>query len=229
MHYYNKTYNHPNPIKRFAHQSRIKFGISLLTDVNCKSKVIDFGCGKGYFINELRKKISCEVIGYDKFMELENDFVTNSFSEVDKIGYYDFFTCFETLEHCHPPEQRRILKLAHNQLKDTGRMIISVPIEIGPISLLKNFMRRKTRDASFPDFTISNILKTAFYRPTTWHRDSLDYPGHFGWDHRKLEEEIKALGIFTIEKKKYSPISFFPSIWINSQVFYVLHKNNKLN
>jgi len=157
-------------------------------------------------------------------MESEENFITNDFEAVSNEGSYDFFTCFETLEHCQPQEQTRILEVAHNQLKADGKMIISVPIEIGPISLLKNFMRRNTRDASRPDFTLSNVIKAALYQPTTWLRDTLEYPGHFGWDHRKLEELINKSSLFRIEKKRYSPIGFLPSIWINSQVFYVLNK-----
>ena len=58
--YSKQTLNHPNPIARFAHQNRHRKCILLANNLlNSKTEgIIDYGCGQGTFIKELRKKIS---------------------------------------------------------------------------------------------------------------------------------------------------------------------------
>ncbi|MEE9440062.1 MAG: methyltransferase domain-containing protein [Saprospiraceae bacterium] len=221
--YYKQTYYHKNAIKRYAHQTRVRVAISLLAPLAQKTKVLDFGCGKGYFVHQLKDKINCDIIGYDKYLKSESPLVTNDEDIVSKSNYYDVITCFETLEHCHEETRDKILDKIHSLLKTNGKLLVSVPIEIGPISIFKNLFRFKNALAKHSEFNLKNIIKCAFYNPPKDFRKSQPYPGHFGWDHRDLEKILKNLEGFTYSKKSYSPFSI-PSIWINSQVFYLLKK-----
>ena len=157
-------------------------------------------------------------------MDSDLEYTFKEFTQVEKTDFYDYVTCFETLEHCHPPEQRKLLGRLVTVLKPKGKIVISVPIEIGPIALLKNLFRLKTKDASFPDFTLWNIIKAVFLKPTTWHRDTLDYPGHFGWDHRKLEKVFAEFDMLVTTKKSYIPFNEIKTFFFNSQGFYTLTK-----
>lgn len=224
--YFERTYHHRSFIKRYAHQTRVNVAIGLIGDISSGTKILDFGCGKGYFIDKLKGKYSCNIVGYDKYLETDSKLIHNTFDAVDEPNSYDYFTVFETLEHCLEDEQIRILTLAHQQLKTSGKVIISVPIEIGPISLLKNIFRYKTTLAKSPEFNIKNIIKCALYNPPKEFRKNQKYPGHFGWDHRDLEKVILKTNLFDIEKRKCSPF-LIPSIWFNSQMFYKLSPISK--
>lgn len=202
----------------------MEVGLSLLGEIDSDCTLLDYGCGLGYFIDAVRERLQIEAVGYDKFMDSDHPSIYSDLDRVDGASKYDFFTCFETLEHCHRQEQERIMRLAARVLKPEGRVILSVPIEVGPISIVKNALRLKTKDATFPDFTLWNVLKTACYRPTTWHRDTLEYPGHFGFDHRPLERWLRSLSFFRMVYRRFSPLTFVPSSAINSQVFYILEK-----
>lgn len=223
--YFNRTFQHRSIVKRFAHQTRVNVGIGLLENICPDTKILDFGCGKGYFIQKLKEKHKCEIVGYDKYLETDNKLIYNSFDPIDCPNSYDYFTIFETLEHCLEEEQIRILSVAHKQLKDEGKVIVSVPIEIGPIALLKNMFRLRSTLAKNPEFNFINILKCVFYNPPIEFRKSQKYPGHFGFDHRVLNQTIINSKMFKIEKLLYSPFNV-PTIGINSQVFFVLKKNS---
>ena len=79
--YSKQTINHPNPIARFAHRNRHRKSISLATYI-LKSQtqgIIDYGCGQGDFINNLRKKGFNFAYGFEPFMKQtkKRDYIVN--------------------------------------------------------------------------------------------------------------------------------------------------------
>ena len=53
----------------------------------------------------------------------------------------DVITCMEVLEHCLEPERLRVLDELAGLARPAGRVVISVPIEIGPSLAAKQLAR----------------------------------------------------------------------------------------
>ena len=51
----------------------------------------------------------------------------------DLTGQFDRVLCLETLEHVHDDRMDRTLDMLASALKPDGRLVASVPIEIGPV------------------------------------------------------------------------------------------------
>lgn len=84
------------------HQSQQAFGVGSVTkkhykhverlvDLNKVTSVLDYGCGKGHFLEHLKNKYGhLKVEGYD---------VANPEYSKLNVGQYDLVTCFDVLEH----------------------------------------------------------------------------------------------------------------------------------
>lgn len=104
----------------------------------------DVGCGTGYLTGILAELLQpSEVCGFDHSEHLEvarENFPSFRFEfmqldEPSDVGQFDLVTCFETLEHVGNTSIA-----IDNLLKTTkrgGTLLITVPIEIGPVGLFK--------------------------------------------------------------------------------------------
>jgi SAM-dependent methyltransferase len=225
MYNYSKaTYNSPNPLRRFSHRTRFKKSYSLI-DLKKDELLLDYGCGDGHFLEQLQQNFSPQnLIGYEPDSSAyiyNNTKVTNKIAELfDKNMKFDKISCFEVLEHCKQQTQQDILNNLSELLEKEGRVVISVPIEIGIVALIKNLMRfRLNSSRRFDGYNFKNILYSLFGLPLTEYRNSKESLSHMGFYYTDLETLI--LEKFIIEKKIMSPFSFFNQ-WCNSQVFYVL-------
>ena len=101
-------------------------------------------------------------------------------------------------------------------IKDNGKIVISVPIEIGLSSLLKNIARILLHQTC-PHTSAKTMLRSLFGL-------KVDVPmgGHIGFYYRDLEKMLIDAG-FIITEKTFSPFKFLRGV-INSQVFFVLRK-----
>jgi len=226
--YRDRNYNSPNPLRRYAHRSRFKKSIESIK-IKDGISVMDFGAGDGLFLNQLEGTNSnLRLVGFEPYMEsiqentiqIEKDW-TQVIELSKKYKLFDYVTCFEVLEHFSPQNQYEALRKMHSIVKDTGRVIISVPIEKGFPALVKNLIRKLNLPHSNHIFTSSNILKSFLGRNLLELRNDPGYMSHMGFYFTDLETEIKKL--FTIELKSYSPIGG-PTYQTNSQVFYELIK-----
>ena len=100
--YDKQTVNAKNFFARYAHRSRLKISGNIIEKLflNKKFSILDFGCGDGYFLNNLSGKFSTNLIGYDPYSKI----VHKSFKlckNLDEIknNSLDIVCCFETLEH----------------------------------------------------------------------------------------------------------------------------------
>lgn len=107
-----------------------------------KSKVLDVGCGVaqpfakvlrgtlggyprmyvGVDVNKISKKIAsswCTIIDEFDFCERGR--------ELQDRGPFDVITCFEVIEHMHPPSGRKLLRNARKLLAPEGRFLLSTP------------------------------------------------------------------------------------------------------
>ena len=93
-------------------------------------KVLDYGCGSGYFIEFLKsKKIEARGIDLDnnavKFCKKRGMDVSNSDLFDEKNNEYDLITMFDSIEHFHKPIE--VFNIAHKKLKKNGRILAYTP------------------------------------------------------------------------------------------------------
>lgn len=113
---------------------RVKW-LNSISPANNKIKVLDIGCGYGFFVNAL------SIMGYtatgidisiDRLTFAQshlkgsyiNGTIDRSFISKNK-NFYDFVTLFHVLEHVHDPVN--FLKLIYRLLAPGGKLLIEVP------------------------------------------------------------------------------------------------------
>jgi len=224
--YAEKTYNSKNPIVRFAHRKRFKISLSGL-DLKDNYSILDYGCGDGQFLLSLQKinpNTKLTLVGFEPYQTLKKHSGIEIFDNKETLtlnynkNKFDIITCFEVLEHFNKTNQQNLLNQISSLLKETGLLVISVPIETGLPSLIKNIIRKY----NYPDqevYKVKNIIRALFYRPLEKYRSSDSYLSHAGFNHKILEKLLKK--DFNIVKKRYSPFQIFRGL-LNSQIFYFL-------
>jgi 2-polyprenyl-3-methyl-5-hydroxy-6-metoxy-1,4-benzoquinol methylase len=107
-------------------------------------KVLDFGCGIGYYSVYFNKKYDCEVVGVD--IDKEDVGLANNVKKILKIhkikffagklnvkkykSYFDKILTSEVLEHIW--EDKKTLTELSSMLKKKGEMIVMVPYSSKP-------------------------------------------------------------------------------------------------
>lgn len=224
------TYNSKNLLRRFAHQSRFNKSIKLIKDGNQKPfiQLLDIGCGDGYFLHEINQAMNGRFIGYEPYMEesiKDNGYIL--FKELDLVrkeigekSKFDYVTCFEVFEHLNVQLQSETLQLAYDLLDNSGCFIVSVPIEKGFPSFVKNLFRKLNAPKGDTYYTWKRIWRSILGLPISECRKG-EYLYHMGFYFGDLEALFNRQ--FVVCKKFYSP---FPILGynLNSQVFYVLKK-----
>ena len=221
MGYGNNTYNSRNPLVRFAHRSR--FGRSLRSvDASPGDKILDFGSGDGFFLDQLNERVpGLELLAYEPYMEAREGCeieTTSSWDRVLRAAPYDCVTCFEVLEHFPAEGQEVALDRFLEVLRPEGRLVISVPIERGLPSVVKNLVRKR-KYPQHPAYALRNIAASLLGRPLPAYRGGSDYLSHMGFYFDDLELLLSPR--FEIVNRSFSP---FPGAGaqFNSQVFYEL-------
>lgn len=222
--YDRQTLKTPNPIARFAHRRRYVTTLDLVSGlVPPRGRLLDFGCGTGSFLQQLAAVApGLELFGFDP----ESGHVAQHYVHVTSMNTVadssmDVVCCFETLEHLHPHEFSDFVAQTKRVLRESGLLVISVPIIGGPPLLLKELnrmvlFRRKT------DYTMKELALAAWLgRPAA--RTSNIRGSHKGFDFRTLREALS--GEFPLLEARHSPLKWLP--WfLNSQVFWVFKKTS---
>ncbi|MFB9053065.1 class I SAM-dependent methyltransferase [Formosa undariae] len=216
------TYNSKNLIARFSHRKRFSVAIELVLEKEFKS-ILDYGAGDNKFLTELSlKRDNLNLFAFEPIMEIKSSDNIEVFRKLTefKNKKFDVITCFETLEHFNEFTQSIMLKEFYNRLNNDGIVIISVPIEIGFPSLIKNIRRVTVGKNSYQD--IKNSIKCFFGKEIPEIRNLEGFiDSHLGFNHKKFENLI--LKYFQITKRETSPYKNL-SDQLNSQVFYILEK-----
>jgi SAM-dependent methyltransferase len=224
------TSNNRSAIKRFSHGRRVEVALSLVTALPGEN-ILDIGTGDGAFplaLVHLRPMV-CVVAQEPLPHMLEqaramcvgerNITVTQAIPDLS----FDWVTCFEVLEHLPPATIDRLLTQIHDALQPHGRVVISVPLEVGLPGLIKNVVRHALKQ-SHPS-TLSDKLRAALGYPVRRNFPNGYCGSHVGFDYRTLPSAFKNAGL-KIVQVLYSP---FPQMRfvLNSQVFWVLCKDVK--
>lgn len=226
------TFNSKNPLARYAHRSRVKI-VKQMINSNAYS-LLDFGCGDGNLLHEISKTTNISnLIGFEPYME--SKFKSHEFSifrtwdevvhNIKKIYPIEIVVCLEVMEHFSKERQIENLKKIEDIMDENSSLIISVPIEKGLASLVKNIRRVFHHYKGNENiYTLKNIICSVFGIKTLEmisFRKKNDYLPHMGFYFNEFENLLRQL--FTLKQIKFSPFQFLPS-GFNSQVFFELTK-----
>ena len=221
------TYKNKNPLARFSHNKRFSIALKLILELKFDS-LLDYGSGDGKLFIELKKKINAAkyyLSGYEPAMEHSEIDGIKFYTELTEIGdrKFDIITCFEVLEHFNEREEREMLSKIFALSKKDTVFIISVPIEIGLPSLVKNIKRLFIKGNLNWHF-IKNAIKCLFAMDIPERRNMEGFiTPHTGFNYKKLEKLF--LEKFEIVSKVYSPFKRMP-VTCNSQIFYTLKRRD---
>ena len=240
-HYARKQLYCPSAVVAWSHGSRFRLAARL---AGRGDRLLDFGCGDGTFVALVHERFT-ETVGADADAEQIVDcrrrlgslrgvrfVVTDALEAPEHAHAYGVVTCMEVLEHCADAERLRVLDTLARLTRPGGRVIVSVPIEIGPALLGKQFFRAVAAWRGHGDYghretyTPREMMRAVLGRPrlaravhtVTGPDGPHTYCGHKGFDWRVLEREVRQR--FAVERRMFSPLPLLGPV-LNSQVWFV--------
>ena len=227
--YEKQTLDNPNPLARFAHRTRFRKSAALVLDgLRPGATVFDYGCGQGRFLHELTRSLasrpahaSTKFLGYDPFMAAKFPGYT-IFSDLEAVpdASLDVITSLEVCEHLDDAATARFVRFIAEKLRPDGKVLVTVPIMIGPAVLVKELSRmvlfRRPSDTRLRD-----LLAAAFFCVPPPRAQDIG-GSHRGYDwrvtHRVLSDR------FRCERLLFSPLPFVGG-YGNSQAMMVFRKS----
>jgi 2-polyprenyl-3-methyl-5-hydroxy-6-metoxy-1,4-benzoquinol methylase len=225
----------------WSHGARFRRAVRL-AGTGAGRKLLDYGCGDGTFLGLVADRFA-ECWGADiagdqledcrqRFRPLPN----LRFCDVSELGgdehthAYAVVTCMETLEHCTEPVIDRVLADLSRLCSPAGKVVISVPVEIGPSFLLKYAVRtvagwRRLSDyRHYESYTLGNAARMLFATQSTvvprpvYRNGSGEFHSHYGFNWRRLRRRVAEA--LLIEQVQFSPLGFLGG-WVSSQAWFV--------
>lgn len=229
---YNPAYERNQSFNRLVswlHSRRFRHVIDAIDPVaqlDRSLQVLDIGCGFAKLYEVLRDSFRIEYTGVDpqagyldkanERYESNGDFRTFCVSAADPIIFdrrYDVVTALETMEHIDGPTVVRIIeRIAEARPR---RFVCSVPIEIGPSVLIKNFGSVLMGYSRHKTYTWKQTMAAGLYQldKLPRHTDS-----HLAFDWRWLAQTIR--DHFRIIDTRFFPFGYLPSC-VSTTAFFV--------
>lgn len=241
--YARKQIHCPDRVVAWSHGSRFTLA-ARLAGASRGGRLLDYGCGDGTFL-ALTHGTYREAIGTDvdagqleecrrRFGMLERlrFMPAGALAGPEHQSAYDVVTCMEVLEHCVDDERRRVLDTLGALCRPDGRIVISVPIEIGPALAGKQFFRALAAWRGLGDYryretySAIELTRAVLGRPHLSRAEYIvdgahgpwRYCGHKGFDWRILQAEVKDR--FHLHRRLFSPLPLLGAL-MNSQVWFV--------
>jgi 2-polyprenyl-3-methyl-5-hydroxy-6-metoxy-1,4-benzoquinol methylase len=245
--YYSKKQIHcKDQLISWSHKRRFEIGLRILKDLR-PQRLLDYGSGDGTFI-----AMACETPWRPVYVlgaELETSVLTDCRTRLRSIPHVEFcliselageerrakfdaVVCMEVLEHVTHLDE--VLRQLDYVLAPGGRLIISVPVEVGLPLVVKQAVRRIAgwRNLGHYNFTSSytsaEMLKSMFpgdrqhiVRPVYSHPDGFTFHDHKGFNWRNLRKLLQEK--YVIERTAASPLSMLGTS-LASQVWFVARK-----
>ncbi len=210
--YREATYESPWRLIRYAHLNRLDTAIELITASRPKV-VVDYGAGDGELVAQLLRDpraASVELaISYEPLtikLELAEERFTKepraaaagSFDQIDDRldgRATDVVSCLGALEHFPLVERQRFYLFCARRLSPHGRVVIDVPVEIGPSLVIKTLGRRVLKRRG-REYARGELIRAVFGAETI-DPDRFDPDSnveflftHKGFDHRPFLREL---------------------------------------
>ncbi len=228
MRYSNLTNKSNVFLKRFTHSTR-HIKCSKFVDSFNYNNFLDFGSGDGQLFEYLKTKKNKNYYAYEPYKQmyrqfLKNKKITNNIKLIKnkknlKKNFYDVITINEVFEHLPNKKILEVIKLLKLISRKKSTIIITVPLEVGLSSLVKNLIRFASKSIH-EGLTVKNLFKSFFYRKIN-RGSRVYYNSHIGFNHHDLKKILA--NNFTITNITYSPFDYLKS-FLNSQVFFICKK-----
>lgn len=229
LHSYIKS-NNKIKIANYFHWMAIKYAANLVEPSG--GTAVEIGCGEGYLMPTLSKHFN-KVVGVDKSEKMLNSarkffLFPNTDYLNDDITFphctqltkekYNWIICLETLEHIR--QWDIALYNMSKMLLPGGKILLSIPVEIG-FSLLAKEIVRYFSYGKGSGWQLNYFIRKVAGSKSTINREN--YGSHMGFDYREVVDFINKISFININH-----ISFFP---INSKYFglrvYVITQKTK--
>ena len=211
--------------KRFSHISR-HIRCSNIVDSLIFKTFLDFGTGDGQFFEFLKVKPKKKYFAYEPYKKMYQQFDKNkkNFRHVNLIknknklkkNFYDVVTINEVIEHLPDKKIFEVINILKFITKKNSTIIISVPIEVGFSSLVKNFIRF-IFNSTHEGLTFNNLIRSIFIKKIRRGNQKY-YKSHIGFNHYELKEILD--NHFSIKSISYTPFDFLKGV-LNSQIFFI--------
>lgn len=236
MSYSQRILQQGNQLTRLAHRSRFNAVLDAIGSEKY-TQALDYGCGDGWLLkNAYERGIIASGIGVD----VEPSVLSASqeiFANIPNFNFFhvrdiaekipphscDLIFCTETLEHVDNAETA--LEQMISCSKPNAKMIISVPIELGPSLLVKQvgrYLANLKGEYGYERYSPSELFSAAILWDTSSFPSShsLNEPNkaHKGFDYRSLQNLLQTK--VTIERTIFSPFSGLGNL-LNSTVIWI--------
>ena len=238
--YYRKQLGCQSTIIAWSHRSRFETALRVVGP--SVRRLLDYGCGDGTFLAMAAPRVELGV-GTDidaeqledcraRFAELENlrFHALDELSDPVHEGRYDVVTCMETLEHCPDAVADIVLADLVRLVAPGGRVLISVPVEVGPTFVIKAAVRKLAALRGLSDYrhyesySLRDALGMIFAgsearvpRPLYGDAES-PHHSHYGFNWRSMRERVRTR--LDVERTLFSPLGWFGG-WLSSQAWFV--------
>jgi SAM-dependent methyltransferase len=125
--------------------------IDILKDVKLENRVLDIGCGDGFFLSRLRELGFIEIQGIDpsetflsrcrdKGLSVEK----KDLFDLKREPRFDLVLLIEVLEHLEEP--RKAIEVIRSILREDGKLLLTVPVCDSFLKRYERFRYRLTRE-----------------------------------------------------------------------------------
>ncbi len=180
-----------NPLKEYERRKRLydlNYEKFLPPDKN--SKIVELGCGKGFFLKYLKEKGYFNIKGVEK----SSSQISSALPDIkelivpdDMFNYlkkcseeFDLIILFHVLEHLFKEEVLELLELIYDRLSEKGILIIEVPNAGSPLFGSSNRFIDFTHEIGFTPSSLREvILVTGFKNVTVYPIKGLSFKSRF--------------------------------------------------
>lgn len=230
------TWDDPNPLKRWIQRRRIGDALRRVPAGMRVSSVVDYGGGDGALAALAAQRWpQARIVVFEPYAEMATAararlaglaLVSVVEHEGELPGDVDLVFCTEVFEHLPEAQTAEALTRIDSILRPGGAVVVGVPVEVGPVALLKGLFRKRRRPQAY-DANLGRIWRATLGRPINdrpdeWIGDGRPYHSfHLGFDHRRLRRQVEA--VFGPAKLTGSPIAWAP-VLLNSEAYMTLTK-----
>lgn len=198
--------------KNLPHRVRFSKILSILDQLhkeyNFDESYLDIGCSNGYITDIIKNRYKFQhatgmdhntenlALAKQKYPSVTFEFIDLNIPPENRSNKFDLVTCFETLEHVG--DLKTALHNILNYVDSKGLVVITVPIEINLIGLLKFLAKVYLYRYSLEELpgqpSKSEYLKALIKGSSiSKFRDSRGGWGtHFGFDYRSVDEILQS-------------------------------------
>lgn len=230
------TYEHPNLLVRYPHRRRLAIIASMLGECDT-SAWLDYGSGDGEIFNAMDRlgQPFAMATAYEPVPEMLAALERNTgpimasgrLRSTDAVpsGSFSLVTAFEVLEHLPLPERLSFYRLLKTQTAGARDVLIEVPVEFGPILLVKAVGRMILKGRA-AEYSRRQLLRTGFLGKVDDHHGRYDADDtrsfispHQGFDIRRLRTELEELGEIVAVRR--SPFRVLPTSMNQCVIFHL--------